>query len=127
MTKDVGEAEVIRAAVNAWFVDEREDQATMWDSETDALTKALLDALQSSRTPVVDEWLPIETAKPIEFVDMLLLGRDRGNGGVLPCLWDGEQWRAITIAGLMPYANPTHWQPLPAPPTRITSSDNTEG
>lgn len=70
-------------------------------------------------------WQPIETAPREEFINLVLLGRDTGNGGVLPCIFDGEKWLAVSIAGLMPYRDPTHWMPLPEPP--IQSHDPVEG
>lgn len=68
------------------------------------------------------EWQPIETAKPVEFIDVVLLARDHGasSARAMPAVWDGENWRALTIAGTMIYRDPTHWQPLPPPPMNTT-------
>ncbi len=63
-----------------------------------------------------DQWQLIETANPVEFVDVVLLSR-AGKKGVMPALWDGEHWRCLVITGDLPfYKDPTHWMPLPAPP-----------
>jgi len=65
----------------------------------------------------VSEWQDISTARPIEFVDIVLLAR-AGKKGVMPAFWDGDKWRALTIVGPMEYLNPSVWQPLPvAPPS----------
>ncbi len=61
-------------------------------------------------------WQPIETAPKIEFA-VILLGR-QGRNAAMPCYWDGEGWKAATIFGQgLTYVDPTHWQPLPEPPS----------
>jgi hypothetical protein len=62
------------------------------------------------------DWQPIETAPREEFTSVVLVARDHGNRCVMPALFDGDRWQSISIAGLMPFRDPTHWQPLPEPP-----------
>lgn len=62
-------------------------------------------------------WQPIETAKPIEFVDVVLLCRSGKPRSVSPCFWDGDKWRLLSlVTPPLEYVDPTHWMPLPEPP-----------
>lgn len=79
------------------------------------LTRAIR-ALEARNADLEGEWLPIETAKPVEFVTQALLCRE-GKPHSMPGFWDGEKWRCFSLAGPMVYQDPTHWRPLPAPPS----------
>lgn len=63
------------------------------------------------------EWLPIETAPTeYEYVEVVLLCREGKPRSVMPAVYDGFNWRSLSVAGMLEYVNPTHWQPLPDPP-----------
>jgi hypothetical protein len=73
--------------------------------------------VQATQWPALpDDWQPIETAKPVEYIDVFLIARDTGVRCVMPAFWDGSDWRSLSILGSLIFKNPTHWQPLPAPP-----------
>jgi hypothetical protein len=64
------------------------------------------------------KWQPIETAPQIEFQTILLGREGKANGSAMPCFWDGENWKCATIFGQgIVYRDPTHWMPLPKPPS----------
>lgn len=54
--------------------------------------------------------------KPPREYEVVLIGRDKGRRCSMPGYWTGEHWLAFVISGTMEFLNPTHWQPLPAPP-----------
>lgn len=66
-------------------------------------------------------WLPIASAPKDEVIIDLLRNRDR----YTECWWNGERWVSylygdIRFEGdtlLYEIINPTHWMPLPNPPT----------
>ena len=63
------------------------------------------------------EWRPIEEANPVEYVDVVILSRNDGADGVMPAIWDGDEWKGLSIIGMIPYQAPTHFMELPEPPT----------
>jgi hypothetical protein len=63
------------------------------------------------------QWEPIETAPTQEeFIHVVLVARDHNKRCAMPAIYDGRDWRALTIAGMMVFHDPTHWMPLPEPP-----------
>jgi len=66
------------------------------------------------------EWQPIESA-PMDWTDVLVFSpshEDTNTGGVF-CAWydpEAEGWYAHQAQDLFGL-EPTHWQPLPEPPT----------
>lgn len=79
----------------------------------------------------MSEWQPIETAPKDRSV---LLYEPIGGWwlpeprpGVVPHIWVGNWWKGDTLNraqwnGAM-YSAPTHWMPLPAPPTEIETGN----
>lgn len=66
----------------------------------------------------IEGWQPIDTAPKQEWINTVLVSRDKGNECVMAAVFDGDVWRALTITGLMVFRDPTHWMPLPPPPTK---------
>ena len=68
----------------------------------------------------MNTWQPIETA-PNDGTDILIGGDYSYAGGVLQAYWGhthrkgDESWGWVDMEG--DTYNPTHWMPLPAPPT----------
>jgi hypothetical protein len=78
-------------------------------------------ASQSSRSVSTEgfdpsRWQPIETAPHEEWINTILIARDKGNRKPMAAVFDGENWRCLSITGMQIYVNPTHWMPLPDPP-----------
>lgn len=71
------------------------------------------------------EWKPIETAPTDESIVMVAWPHHRMEGGYMFDFWSGrylEEMRAAIADGAARrsphlYWLPTHWAPLPAPPT----------
>ena len=74
----------------------------------------------------MSEWQPIETA-PRDETDILVAGGTHGNECV-SCEFHGAKFTGVAIAywdkrekwfsgGECDYYHPTHWMPLPTPPT----------
>lgn len=88
---------------------------------------AYLDTLADSKTP--QGWQPIETApKDVAILvcgGFYCAGDYRGeHTGVALVHWHGDMWEISEEQNFYIYIdNPTHWQPLPSPPT-LSAKDN---
>lgn len=74
----------------------------------------------------MSEWQPISTA-PRRGEWLLLHGRtSRTVAGMLVARWDGQDWESADD-GYVAYIAPSHWMPLPAPPSsRIAGQEKKE-
>jgi hypothetical protein len=71
-------------------------------------------------------WKPIETA-PKDGTSIFIIGNDLGLDCLSYCaaFWDNDgAWHNDIDGSVFPeYYEPTHWQPLPEPPTNQTQVD----
>ena len=72
------------------------------------IQKAANTVARTRAAALIPQWQPIETA-PKDGTSLLLLG----SGGVWIAEWDGKYW----YAGDNFVDFPSHWMPLPPPPT----------
>lgn len=64
----------------------------------------------------MSEWISVEDRLPRQFVETVLVARNKGVPSVMPAVYDGEKFKALHIGGMSTFVEPTHWMPLPAPP-----------
>lgn len=75
-------------------------------------TTAAIEALNAGVAEIERRWLPIEAAPRVELEDINVW-----NGVVVQCgMWWEGLWVSSTQDVIDP--QPTHWTPLPAPPTK---------
>ena len=60
------------------------------------------------------EWINVKDRTPRQFVDTVLVARNKGVPSVMPAVYDGENFKALHIGGMSAFLEPTHWMPLPA-------------
>lgn len=62
------------------------------------------------------EWISVEDRAPRQFVDTVLVARNKGIPSVMAAIYDGENFKAFHFGGMSTFVEPTHWMPLPPPP-----------
>lgn len=91
-----------------------------------ALAKSALATVTQEREEARARWQPIATAP--KDADVLLLYLD--GSGVLPGYWEGKRWLACETSGLTGggwHTEPTHWMPLPDPPSVLSGPVSDSG
>lgn len=94
-------------------------------SEPPVLARVGVEDLGSRAVPLsIEAWRPIETA-PKDGAEILMFGSQRDHDMLkrskplaFTGYWDNidESWCSVSSFWHGPFYDPTHWQPLPAPP-----------
>lgn len=95
------------------------------------LAKRALSPSAPAAAERVSGWCPIESA-PLDGTEVLLHGKDvhtKHRKGPFLGSWSGDwpgdetrYWRSVT-PGLVAEIKPTHWQPLPSPPSENQTTE----
>lgn len=96
-----------------------------WINHSEAY-EATLATVTQERDEARARWQPIATAP--KDADVLLLYLD--GSGVLPGYWEGKRWLACETSGLTGggwHTEPTHWMPLPDPPSVLSGPVSDSG
>ena len=63
------------------------------------------------------DWQDISTAPQTEWINIVIVARKGKKRSAMPAVFDGKNWRALSLVGMMPYDKPEIWMPLPEPPS----------
>lgn len=74
----------------------------------------------------MSEWQPIETAPKDGTMVLIWRKLEKGIGGDFPAHAAVDEWRGNSWYRTRPGQQPTHWMPLPSPPTHQTSIEGEE-
>lgn len=74
-------------------------------------------------------WQPIETAPkaPVDSPECWLILGWWPSGVVETVYWGSGGWWPANFDSDVPWSEPTHWQPLPAPPSRLLNKEDRNG
>lgn len=69
----------------------------------------------------MSEWISVEDRLPVEYIDIVLVARDKDCVATLPARFIDGKFIVCdgfcTVASRVDFVDPTHWMPLPEPPS----------